>query len=774
MKIGFAMAGTALAVIGAVCPALAQPATGIGTGTGTAPLPPAAAGMEEIVILGRGETRQVQTLTANAIALSTPGTSPLLAIQKLPGVSFQSADPFGAYEWSARIAIRGFNQNQLGFTMDGVPLGDMSYGNHNGLHISRAIIAEDVGSVTVAQGAGALGTASTSNLGGTLQFAARSLDDRAGGFAAVTGGSENTWRGVARLETGALDTGTKLGLTAAAQNADKWKGDGIQKQQQVNARFEQPVGKGSLTGWLNWSKRRENDYQDLSLAMIRRLGYGWDNISDDWALAVRVADIGNNRGDSGAAVTNAAAGTVYPAPIQTLDDAYFDAAGLRDDTIGALTLEYPVTDRVTVNLTGYGHTNDGQGIWFTPYVTTPGAGGAPISVRTTEYGIDRYGLLGDVSVIIGDHTVTLGGWYETNDFTQARRFYGLNRANPGRSSTQFQRSPFATQWAYDFETTTRLLFIADSWAVTEALTVDAGFKAVKVENEVRTIEGSPVRNGSIESEDNFLPQVAAKYEVNESVELFASFTQNMRAFVSAATTGPFSTSAAGFAAIRDSLKPERSNTVEAGLRVRLDGVQASATGYFVDFQDRLLSVTLGPGIVGNPAALQNVGSVTTTGLEGAVVWDLTDTLSLFGSATWNQSEYDDDVRDGAGAVIARTGGKTVVDTPEFMAKGEFGYDDDALFAKLGVSYTGKRYYTYLNDASVDGYTLMDLTVGYRFSGSAWAEDLEIQANVTNLLDEEYVSTIGSNGFTNSDPTGTSQTLLAGAPRQVFVSLRKRF
>ncbi len=37
-----------------------------------------------------------------------------------------------------------------------------------------------------------------------------------------------------------------------------------------------------------------------------------------------------------------------------------------------------------------------------------------------------------------------------------------------------------------------------------------------------------------------------------------------------------------------------------------------------------------------------------------------------------------------------------------------------------------------------------------------------------------MSTIGSNGFTNTDPTGTGQTLLAGAPRQVFVTLGGRF
>ena len=45
----------------------------------------------------------------------------------------------------ARISIRGFNQNQLGFTLDGVPLGDMTYGNLNGLHVSRAVISENLG-----------------------------------------------------------------------------------------------------------------------------------------------------------------------------------------------------------------------------------------------------------------------------------------------------------------------------------------------------------------------------------------------------------------------------------------------------------------------------------------------------------------------------------------------------------------------------------------------------------------------------------------------------
>ena len=94
--------------------------------------------LQSVSVIGQGETRQVQRITAADLKLLPPGTSALKVLQSKPGVHFESADPFGNYEWSTRISLRGFNQNRLGFTLDGIPLGDMSYGNSNGLHISRA------------------------------------------------------------------------------------------------------------------------------------------------------------------------------------------------------------------------------------------------------------------------------------------------------------------------------------------------------------------------------------------------------------------------------------------------------------------------------------------------------------------------------------------------------------------------------------------------------------------------------------------------------------
>ena len=732
-----------------------------------------------VVILGEGETRQVQTLTAADMSLEAAGSSAIKLIESLPGVNYTAADPFGAYEWAVNINIRGFQKDQLGYTLDGVPLGDMSYGNYNGLHISRAIISEDLAKVELAQGAASLSTASTSNLGGALTFTSRAPSDDFGGQIALTGGSDSMFRGYARLETGLLPTGGKAALSYVNHTQDKWKGSGPQKAEQINFRFEQPIGPGVLSGFYNWSKRRETDYQDLSLAMINRLGYSWDNLAPNWQLAQQIADIANNRGDTGAPVTNAGAGTTYPAPIQTVDDAYYDASGLRDDNLARLTYDIDVTSDLNLSATAYIHSNEGQGIWFTPYVSPFSFGStdttlSPISVRTTEYDMNRSGVLGSAKWTLGAHHIEGGFWYEYNDFNQDRRFYANTRLAP-RPTLEFMRNPFATQWsyAYDFETT--MFHIQDTWDVTNDLTISGGFKSVKVDMTVDTNVNNfavPVTganndlNGTITSKDNFLPQVGFTYAMGDG-EVFGNYTENMRAHTLAPAA---SQTQSGFDFIKANTNPESSKTTEIGYRYRNGGFQGVAAAYYVKFDDRLLGLSSGAGIIGNPSVIKNVGSVTTQGLELAGSYDLTDEWTLFGSYSFNDSKYDNDVTDPTLVTPILTGGKTVVNAPEHLLKADLGYDNGALYGKLSVAYTGSRFFSYDNLAEVNGYTLVDLTAGYRLEGGL-LNDTELQLNVTNLLDEQYVSTIGTNGFgTGSD----GQTLMVGSPRQVFATIRKSF
>lgn len=777
------LAGSMLSAIVLPQAALAQ--------TAPDPAPQADAATTEnpdIVVLGFGQSRQVQSVSAIDFERIVPGASPLKAIEKLPGVNFQSADAFGNYEWAVRISLRGFNQNQLGFTLDGIPLGDMSYGNVNGLHISRAIISENIGSTEVAQGAGALGTASTSNLGGTIQFYSDSPKDKMNVTGSGTYGSDNTWRGFARVDSGLIADTVKGYVSYAYYKTDKWKGVGEQRQQQVNAKVVADLGSlGDISAYFAYSDRHENDYQDLSLDIIKRRGLNNDNISGDYATAEKFGQFYQNYLATLAhtALPYPTTGLTFPAGFGSLDDAYYDAAGLRRDYLGGVTMNAHLAPGLSLKTTGYYHVNKGQGSWITPYTPTPlgapNVDGTPItnpsalSFRTTEYDMHRGGLLSALTYESGINTFEVGGWYESNTFNVARRYYGLTTGTSNRPAIDYQSNPFRTDWDGKYDTETLQYHVEDTIKLlNDDLVVNAGWKGLRVVNNGRLRVGT-LASGRIEARDWFQPQASVLYHVSPSTEVFVDYTENMRAFVASGGAAPYAGTQQAFNLIKDTLKPETSKTVEGGVRFRSGGLQASAVGYYVDFSNRLLVFTNGSGIQGLPPTLNNAGSVHTYGGEFAVNYRFMQAFSVFASYSYNDSKYQDNVttKDLAGnlIILSPTAGKTVVDSPKHMLKGEIVYDQYGFTARVGADYMSKRYFTYTNDQSVPGRVTMDASIGYRFTGDGALHGFSITGNVTNLTDKKYIATIGSNGFTAS---GDNQTLLAGAPRQFFVTVKKGF
>jgi len=484
-----------------------------------------------------------------------------------------------------------------------------------------------------------------------------------------------------------------------------------------------------------------------------------------------VADIAANRGETGTTPLNPAAGTTYPAPIASADDAYYDASGLRKDTLASLGLKVPVGASGVFSIKGYYHENDGQGTWGSPYVNSPS--GVPMALRTTEYDIKRKGVFASFAGTYGMNAIKIGGWYEKNDFIQSRKFYGYeSRTNPGRDHRDFQRNPFFTQWSIAFETDTVQYFVSDDIELGD-LKISLGWKGYAVDSKAFSlVNTSSLATGKIRTEDWFQPHAGLNYKLGNGLEAFAGFTQVTRAFQAAATTGPFSSTQAGFDAIKDTIKPESSDTYEAGLRFNTGVINAVLAGYYVNFRDRLLVIPTSIGIVGAANALQNVGAVRALGVEAAVDVKLPMGFGAFASYSYNDTTYRDDVAFTVGGVttIQPTAGKTVVDSPKHLLRGEFNYDSESVFGRIGVNYMSKRYFTYTNDKSVPGRALVDATIGYRLD-IGQRQPVEIQLNAVNLFDKRYVATVGSAGFGFS---GDRQTLLAGAPRQVFVTLRAGF
>ena len=711
-----------------------------------------AAELEQVSItLGRGQIRSVQGVTKAEFESAIPGTSPLATVSRLPGVNFQSADPLGNYEWSTRFTVRAFSQNQLGFTLDDVPLGDMSYGNFNGLHISRAISSENVSRAFLSQGAGSLDTASSSNLGGTLQFYSATPSKKLGAEVQETLGSNANVRTYFRIDSGETPLGNFY-LSYTKQNADKWKGSGAQKQDQWNLKLVKDFGDNHLSAFYNTSQRRELDYQDMSLEMIGRLGYNWDNTYPDFGAALTAANTLCGNGT-----------TTYS---YKCDDAYYAGSGLRDDKLGGATLDAKLSDKTRLKTTLYTHTNQGRGLWYTPYTASPD--GTPISVRTTEYDINRNGLITSLNYDLEQHQVKVAYWHENNQFNQARRFYATSPSavpNP----YEFPSNPFFTQWQYKFNTTTDQVSVSDNYTITKDLTLGAGFKSLRVTTDGKLEVGTGKPSGSITAENNFLPQIGLNYQISRTDEVFGTLSRNMRAYQGTGTgASPYSTTDVGFAAIKDTLKPETSDTLEAGWRTQNALYQGTLTAYLVNFNDRLLGVQKGAGIQGNPTVLSNVGGVRTMGVEAALSLRLAPGVNWYNSVSQSKSTYQDDVV--SGGTVVNTAGKHVVDAPDSIFKSSLGYDNGTMFASIGMDYMSKRYYTYLNDGEVPSRTLFNLSGGYRMKSLGFLSDAALNVGVSNLTDQRYISTIGSNGFSNSDTTGMAQTLLTGAPRQVFVTL----
>jgi iron complex outermembrane recepter protein len=697
----------------------------------------------EVSILGQGETRQIQDILAEEIRYAIPGSNPLKVLQRLPGVHFQAADPWGNYEWSTKLSIRGFKERQLGFTLDDVPLGDMVYGNNNGLHVSRAIILENLEKIRIAQGSGALGTPSVINLGGTIQFISNDPSNVESIVVNQLWGSSNALRTFARADSGKIDK-TKAYISFAKLEADKWKGYGLQvTQDQLNTKIIHDINEhNSISLFANISQRLEVDYVDYSLESFQRLGWNWDNYNPDWQRAVNVAK------------------GILTGNVKTLDDAYFLGRGLRNDELLGISSLFKLQDNLNLKTTIYYHHNKGQGHWYTPYF--PSSINIPISLRTTNYQINRFGIVSSLNWKFEEHEISTGLWMEKNQYGLSRDFYQLTSPV---DTAFFLSNPDITQFKQHFKSFTQQFYIQDTFTQGD-LKISLGAKSPKVKTTTQSEIGNRAE-GSLETSQTFLPQIGLKYPLDKQNEFFVSYAKNARLF-SEGLLGPFDATQDVFTQTKTRLKPELSTTVDIGWRLKQEKLQASLALYSTIFRDRLLWISQCSNILGCPNSLANVGKVNTKGLESTLLWMPLNHISWFSAFTYNNSEYQGNYLDGTTLVEAT--GKTVVDTPKILFSSDVTYENNGYFARVGGKYTGKRYLTYTNDLGLSGFTIWYLSVGYQYKNSIQLNKLRLQLNIDNLFDKKYFSSIGTNAFLSQDPMGLNYTLQQGTPRQIFFSL----
>ena len=749
----------------------------------------------EIVVTST-RTRSVAAIEGPEIQKILPGISPLKALQTLPGVTYLTADPWGNNEQNIQLFIHGFNAQQLGYTLDGVPLGDQQYGNYNGLSPQRAIISENVGRVNLATGAGDLGTASTSNLGGTIDvFSSDPLKDRSVQVSQVFG-SYDAYRTFVRVDTGVFGNGNSLYVSGVRQDAQAWDFRGQQGGYQANGKFVRDDATGRLTIYGAYSDKTEPNEDATVITVANRAS----------APYTRPFFYPFFTGEE-----NYLASGAYKAAGANYRNHYSDAQ--RTDYLAYAKYDWHVSDKITWSNQAYYHHDDGVGVvagpidvaglpglfsFYFPGTSSPTStanlarlstifGNSGLASRTTEYRINREGILSTLRIDLGQHQIELGGWYEHQRSSSYRRWYALDVAKPTSPYTRPENyeTPLITQYGSQVSVDEIQTHIQDSWHVLPSVAVLAGFKSTfQMATQavpVQPIPGSfsnstalPV--GSLNTSAAFLPELGALWDVTGHEQLFANAQKNIRQFQTSAAAGlsPFALgSQPVYEDFKANVQPETSWTYEAGIRSHrslnvgpITAFDGQFSYYHVDFSNRLLGISptvVITSIISGTAILANVGSVKTDGVDFAGTLHFGPHFSIYDAVSYNNSRYSRDYTVGTALTVVPTGGKKVPGSPDWLNKTVISANYGGFDLQLIGDYLGERYATYTNDLSVPNYFTASARIAYKVDLPARfaVKNLAVSLNVTNVFDKQAASTLSigaASGTFNEFPV---------APRQFF-------
>ncbi|MBF0886580.1 TonB-dependent receptor [Gluconobacter sphaericus] len=721
---------------------------------------------ETISVVGSGSTRQMQSVSRRDMQNLVPGTTPLKAVGNLPGVQFSSSDPLGIDLWSQSFYMHGFTSDQLGFTVDGIPLGGQGYESYNGVPVNRTISNENIIRTDVSQGAGSLDTPSTSNLGGTVRFYSDDPLDKMGGRISQTFGSYDAFRTFVRFDSGKLNpSGTKFYVSYDRRAEDKWLGGDSQFQQMVNTKLVQPIGNHTtFKTYFDWSQEAAASYLDNSLQMLKTVGYDSDYYYPDYAAAL-----------------NAANG-IYPTKYQNLSDpknaAYYRGIETSTYYVGGMSLDSELTQHLESRTTFYGIGKRYDAWWTSPYVSSPS--GAPLAAQDQAMSTRRLGFQTDLLYHLRKQTFDAGFWYENSVYNPSMQYYNEPDSPDGTpyDEVAHRGTPFMIGYGEAFNTNTYVFHMQDTYKVLPSLTLHAGFRTMVVNaadrvtnNDFRYTGLTQIASGSLTAEAAALPQFSGNWKFAPHNEFYFDISKNMQAYPQGGynTSTPWGAQTqADFNTLKKNLRPETDWVYEIGYRLQTKYVQGLINLYHTDFSNRQQSISVGPLVTAH-SLFQNVGDVDMNGVDGSVTIVPVRHFSIYNSISYNSSKFENNLT--SGGVTYQLKGKQEPNYAKLMYKNSLSYSVGDFNLHFDTLFMGKRYLSYVNDTRVPAYWLENFGMGYSFRNISIAKTLKFDFNIYNITNERYVSNMGSGG---NPLSGDYNSLQVGAPRSFYGTISASF
>ncbi|KAF1044247.1 MAG: Ferric enterobactin receptor [Herbaspirillum frisingense] len=738
----------------------------------------------------------------------SPTGNPYQMINLLPGVNTYDNDGSGLF--GGNIRVRGFNSDQLGFTINGAPVNDSgSYA----VYPQEYTDAENLYSIFVTQGSTDTEAPHVGATGGNIGMTTCAPEDKRRFRVTNAFGSNSLWKRFVRFDSGKLfDDKFKFFVSYSKTTADKFKGPGGAIKDHVDFGANLDLGQGSfVNGSFLYNKAVNNNYRSLTKAQIAQFGPGYDFGSRAPVHATPVAGTAQN--DTTLAANSSIAGDNY----------YAYSLNPFENWLATVNAHFQLSPTSSVDIDPYfwyGFGTGGNQLQTVKEGGVAGAsqlGGGARDVNgdgdrlDTVYAYEgsrtktfRPGVTIKFNQQIDNHKLMAGYWYERARHQQTGPFSRID--SNGNISDMWQDTP--DLWLRNADgsvlqyrdtmtiSTGKSAFLQDSISMlNDKLNVQVGARYSSIDRDFTNYPstgstgGATASNSSAgfytvkKSYSDLLPSLGVRFQLDERQSVFFNAAKNFKApgnfsYFGLLSGGSIVGGQLVGATQRDvPVDKETSWNYDLGYRYNTDKWMFSSSLFFIDYKNRIASAY-------NPVTASktdfNVGDSTSKGFELESGYALTRNLSLYGSLSYIKSKMKDDMRNSATQYLP-TADKEFPDTPNWLSGLSLQYQQDGWYVFGQAKYTGKRYSTLVNDDSLGGYTLFNAGAGATFASTSWMKNPTVRLNVFNLFDKKYLNLNGGSGSqftTNAYPvngiSGSDPTFYIGAPRTFTVTLTADF
>ncbi len=753
------------------------------------------------------------TATRASIEKVRATSNPFQAIEILPGVNTFSQDATGLFGGSLRV--RGFNSDQMGFTVNGAPVNDS--GNF-AVFPQEYVDTENVCEIFVTQGSADNEAPHVGASGGNIGITSCDPNDVRGAKLQATAGQNRLAKTFVRYDTGLIG-GFKAFLSASSAQVQKFRGPGKADRDHVDFKAMMDLGQGNklvFTALYNYAVN--NNY--LSTC------------KGDYAL------FGTSLDFSPTFIKD-------PTPVGgTAQVATTTSTGCRSNGANAATTPYPFY-KLSVNpfrnaiVTGAGTFNLTKDVQLsvTPYYWYGFGTGGTQQVVLAEGGTFRGGIadingdgdkLDRVTVYRGSLTqtnrpgATVSLTWQAASNNRVMLGYWGERARHHQTAPATYLNSDGTPWNVFIDQPAQLIkrvdgtvyqnrdwltissansfFLQDTITLlNDRLVITPAVKTPHIKRDFTNYanEGTGSGGGANGAQDyklgqsfnNTLPSLSARLNIDDKNQIFAGVEKGSRV----PSNFIFGNRIIGGVLLPPTITSETSVNTEAGYRFLTDAFTGSITAFNTNFKNRL--ATANDPVTASTLDI-NVGDASMRGFEMELGTKPVNGFSVYASVTYTKSKIKSDLTNqfltlrnatNTGTTTVSfatlpTAGKEFPDTPNWLAGLTLQYSSGAFLASLANKYTGDHYSTLTNDEKNSGRWVTDLNLGYRLQVPGdWIKSLTIRANVSNLFNKSYLtvssgsgSSFGTTASYNGAVNNSQPFYFVGAPRFTSLSLAAEF